>query len=302
MIGAHDYAFLKLLLKERSGLALTEGKEYLLEGRLAPVARSLGFGSIAELVQHLRRSPSSDAALSLVVDAMTTNETLFFRDHHPFEALRTLIVPDLAARRPADQPIRIWSTAASAGQEPYSIAMILRENPGLAAGRPVEILASDISTEMLRRAEDGLYTDFEVRRGLDPGRLARFFEREGQSWRLAPEIRRMVRFQRINLLDPFDHVGAVDVVFCRNVLIYFDARTKADVVERIADRLRDDGYLVLGGAETLVGTTERFRSEATHRGIFRPLPAHPRTAGPGPRAPPSPRAATPRTGTAGREP
>lgn len=285
MIAEQDYAFLKVLLKERSGLALTEGKEYLLEGRLGPVARSLGFGSIAELVAHLRRSPSSDMALSLVVDAMTTNETLFFRDHHPFEAFRTAMLPHLVASRPADQPIRIWSTAASAGQEPYSIAMIVKENAALLGGRTVDILASDISTEMLARAEEGLYTDFEVKRGLDTARLRRFFTREGQYWRLAEEIRGMVRFQRINLLDPFDHVGTVDVVFCRNVLIYFDARTKLDVVERIAQRLRPDGFLVLGGAETLVGMTDAFRPSEDHRAIFRPAAASRRRAVGRPAAP-----------------
>ena len=269
MIGDRDYAFLKVLLKERSGLALTEGKEYLLEGRLGPLARSLGYGSIAELVQHLRTT-RSDAVLSRVVDAMTTNETLFFRDQHPFEALVGVMLPALLAARPRGEPIRIWSTAASAGQEPYSIAMLIRENAALVGTRPIEILASDISTEMIARAEEGLYTEFEIRRGLDDHFLQKYFSREKHGWRISEAIRRMVRFQRINLLEPFDNVGMFDIVYCRNVLIYFDAPTKIDVVERIARRMRPDGYLLLGGAETLVGMTDRFRPSDRHRALFQP--------------------------------
>lgn len=269
MIDERDYLYLKQILKERSGLALTDGKEYLLEGRLLPVARSLGFGSLAELVQHIRTS-RSEIALTTVVDAMTTNETLFFRDSYPFTSLVSVMLPSLTAARAPEHTIRIWSTAASAGQEPYSIAMQIKEHPELSGGRPIEIVASDISSEMINRAEAGFYTDFEVRRGLSPNLLGKYFVREDAGWRIVPEIRRMVKFMRVNLLDHFDNLGLYDIVFCRNVLIYFDNNTKLDIVERIADRLRPDGFLVVGGAETLVGLTDRFRPCSEHRGLFQP--------------------------------
>lgn len=302
MIDERDYLYLRQVLRERSGLVLNEGKEYLLEGRLMPVARQLGFGSIHELVQHLRGA-HSEVALASVVDAMTTNETLFFRDRYPFTALVSVMLPAILSRRPRDHVVRIWSTAASAGQEPFSIAMQLKEHGHALAGHGVEILASDISLEMIKRAEAGLYTDFEVRRGLDEAHLNKYFQREGHGWRLSPAIRKMVTFKRINLLDAFDHVGVFDIVFCRNVLIYFDTETKLDIVGRIGARLRPDGYLVLGGAETLVGLTSRFKPASEHRALFRladapdraGVPAPPRAAGERSKdlPPPSPRGAGP---------
>ena len=201
---------------------------------------------------------------------MTTNETFFFRDKMPFEHFRDTIMPALIAARAREKRIRIWCAAASTGQEPYSLAMLCKEMGAALAGWRVEILATDLSTEVLEKAKAGIYSQFEVQRGLPIQLLVKYFTQVGETWQIAPEIRGMVQFRPLNLLNDFSALGMFDVVFCRNVLIYFDQATKIGVLDRIARQMPDDGYLVLGAAETVVGLTDAFKPVPDKRGLYAP--------------------------------
>ncbi len=265
-----DYKFLCGLLKERSGLMLAEDKEYLVEARLMPVARRAGAGSISELVRRLR-APDGEALIVEVVEAMMINESFFFRDRLPFDRLRDTVLPALVAARASSRRLRIWSAASSTGQEPYSLAMLLKEFAAKLSGWNVEIVASDISNEVTDKARAGLYTQFEVQRGLPIHLLMHHFERSDDQWRIAAELRAMVQFRQQNLLDNFSALGRFDVVFLRNVLIYFDQATKADVLKRVAEVLAPDGYLLLGAAETVVGVSDHFQPLADRQGLYVPI-------------------------------
>lgn len=267
-----DFEFLRRLLKERSGLVLSADKQYLLESRLLPIARRRGATSLNELAQRLR-APGAEGLVVEVVEAMTTNETFFFRDKLPFEHLRDVIIPVLLKARAAERRIRIWCAAASSGQEPYSIAMLVKEMAGRLSGWRVDILATDLSTEMLERARAGIYSQFEVQRGLPIHYLVRHFTQAGDLWQIAPALRDMVDFRQLNLLHPFGYLGPFDVVFCRNVLIYFDQPTKSDVLARIAAVTEPDGYLLLGAAETVIGLTDDFKPHPERRGLYTHTPA-----------------------------
>jgi chemotaxis protein methyltransferase CheR len=262
-----EFDYLRQFLKSRSGLVLSNEKQYLIESRLLPVARALGLGGIPPLVARLRSAESGPLA-EAVVEAMTTNESFFFRDKAPFEQFTRFMLPELMARRSAVRRIRIWCAAASTGQEPYSIAMAVKELGGRTAGWRFEIVGTDISDEVLVRARAGRYTQFEVQRGLPIQYLLKYFTQEGESWTISPDLRAMVQFRKFNLLDSFATLGQFDVVFCRNVLIYFDQPTKADVLQRIAKTLAPDGYMVLGAAETVVGLTDAFRPLPDRRGVY----------------------------------
>jgi chemotaxis protein methyltransferase CheR len=262
-----DYDFLRKLLKARSGLVLASEKHYLAESRLMPIARKHGLFNLTGLVAKLR-GPETEALTVEVVEAMTTNESFFFRDKIPFEQFRDTVMPALMAARTASRRIRIWCAAASTGQEPYSLAISLKEMGKDLKGWRVEIVASDLSSEVLEKARAGIYTQFEVQRGLPALMLIKYFTQTGELWQIAPEVRGMVRFLPINLLHDFSHLGRFDLVFCRNVLIYFDQATKSGVLGRIADLTAPDGFLVLGGAETVVGLTTRFRPIAEKRGLY----------------------------------
>lgn len=267
MLTSDDFAFLQRLLKERSGLALSADKQYLITTRLKPVMEDHGLATLPQLVARLRSAPSGEIAAQ-VVEAMTTNESLFFRDAKPFEALTELMLPRLARAR-AGRPVRIWCAAASTGQEPYSIAIVLEENAARIGGQPVEILATDLSQAALRRARLGEYTAFEVGRGMPKHYLERYFKKTARNhYVIAPKIRSRVTFEVRNLLDPFDRLGTFDIVFCRNVLIYFDRGTKRDVLERLAQVIPPDGYLVLGGPETTLGLTTKFARHPEWRNIY----------------------------------
>jgi chemotaxis protein methyltransferase CheR len=263
-----DYEFLRVMLKERSGLVLSAGKQYLVESRLVPVVRKAGLSGLGPLVQKLRNP--AEPLIAEVVEAMTTNESFFFRDKVPFEQFRDVMMPALLTARGTRQ-IRIWCAAASTGQEPYSLAMSLREMPEKIAGWRIEILATDISTEVLEKARAGVYSQFEVQRGLPIGLLIKYFSQVGDAWQIAPEIRAMVQFRPLNLLQEFAHLGAFDVVFCRNVLIYFDQDTKTKVLRNIGRVIRPDGYLVLGAAETVIGLTDAFEPSSDQRGLYVPM-------------------------------
>ena len=262
-----DYDYLRKLLKTRSGLVLSAEKHYLVESRLLPVARRNGLFNLTGLVSRLR-GPDAETLTVEVVEAMTTNESFFFRDKVPFEHFRDSIMPTLLYSRAASRRIRIWCAAAATGQEPYSLAISLREMGKDLRGWKVEIVATDLSTEVLEKAKSGVYSQFEVQRGLPALMLIKYFAQVGETWQIAPEIRGMVRFMPLNLLNDFSHLGRFDLVLCRNVLIYFDQATKIGVLERIADVTERDGFLVLGGAETVVGLTERFKPVPDKRGIY----------------------------------
>jgi chemotaxis protein methyltransferase CheR len=265
-----DFDLLCRLLRERSGLMLTRDKAYLLESRLLPVARKRNMKSLDELIAALRLRPEGDLVRD-VVEAMTTNESFFFRDLVPFDQFRTFVLPQLLKTRAAKRSIRIWSAACSSGQEPYSLAMILSEEKMKLQGWQVEIIATDLSTEILEKAQAGLYSQFEVQRGLPIQLLVKYFKQQGDRWQIDPAIRSMVKFRCFNLLEDFTSFGGFDVIFCRNVLIYFDQPTKTLVLERVARILPQDGYLYLGGAETVIGITDKFQAIAEQRGIYGPV-------------------------------
>jgi chemotaxis protein methyltransferase CheR len=262
-----DFDWLRKLLKERSGLTLSADKEYLLESRLLPIARRNGVATLGELVARLKMQGNAELVFS-VVEAMTTNETFFFRDKIPFDHLRETVVPALIAARAKEKRIRIWCAAASSGQEPYSIAMLLKSMAAQLRGYRVDLLATDLSSEIVERAKQGTYSQFEVQRGLPIQLLVRHFTQSGDSWQIGSDIRQMVQFRTLNLLQDFAPLGMFDIVFCRNVLIYFDQPTKSAVLERLARQMPQDGYLIMGAAETVVGLSEAFRPIADSRGLF----------------------------------
>ena len=261
-----DYDFLRKLLKERSGLDLSADKQYLVESRLIPLARKAGLPGIAELVQKMKGG--AEALTSEVVEAMTTNETFFFRDKIPFDHLRETVLPALLKARAGRRSLRIWSAACSTGQEPYSIAMCLKERVQELAGWRIEIVATDLSQEVLEKAKSGIYSQFEVQRGLPVQLLVKYFTQVGEHWQINPEIRGMVQHRPLNLLQDFSHLGKFDVIFCRNVLIYFDQDTKTGIFRRLAKAFEPDGMLLLGAAETVVGISDAFRPHPDRRGLY----------------------------------
>jgi chemotaxis protein methyltransferase CheR len=264
-----DFDYLRQLLRQRSGLVLSAEKQYLAESRLLPVARKHGLGSLTELVVRLKAATSATIGVE-VVEAMTTNESFFFRDKIPFEHFRDTIMPALLAARAREKRIRIWCTACATGQEPYSLAMSLKTIGPALAGWKVEIVATDISHEVLAKAKAGIYNQFEVQRGLPIQSLVKFFAQVGEAWQVAPEIRGMVQFRQLNLLNDFSGLGTFDLVFCRNVLIYFDQDTKIDMLNRLVRQMPSDGFLILGSAETVVGLTEAFKPMPERRGLYVP--------------------------------
>lgn len=272
-----DFDFISKLVKERSGLVLTPEKAYLIESRLAPIARAEGMGGVEDVVQALRlqRGALSDK----VVDAMTTNETFFYRDKTPFETLEQVVLPDLVARK-RGQPIKIWCAAASTGQEPYTIAMVCDAMGHKLGGSRVEIVATDISERCLEKARAGIYSQFEVQRGLPVQMLLKHFKKSGENWQISEQIRGAVRYRAMNLLDDFRALGSFDVIFCRNVLIYFDVPTKKRVLERMASQVTSPGFLLLGAAETVLGITDQFKTVPNQRGLYskEPVPVSGRAA------------------------
>jgi chemotaxis protein methyltransferase CheR len=266
-----DYDFLRKLLKERSGLDLSADKQYLVESRLMPLARKAGLAGIPELVQKMKSG--AEALTVEVVEAMTTNETFFFRDKIPFDHLRDTILPTLLQSRASRKTLRIWSAAGSTGQEPYSIAMVLKERAAALSGWRIEIVATDLSQEVLEKSRAGIYSQFEVQRGLPIQLLVKYFTQIGELWQINSELRGMVQHKQLNLLKDFSHLGKFDVIFCRNVLIYFDQETKIGIFERMAKVIEPDGMLMLGAAESVVGITDAFRPCPDKRGLYLPNPA-----------------------------
>jgi chemotaxis protein methyltransferase CheR len=266
-MNSNDFAFIAQFLKDRSGLIITQDKMYLLETRLASILRDNGLSSLSALVDVLRQ-PGSTAVKDQVVDAMTTNETSFFRDNHPFEALRKSIIPGLIERRATTKSIRIWSAACSTGQEPYSLAMMLKDSFPILGGWKVEIVATDLSPSVLDKARAGIYSTFEVQRGLPIQMLIKHFDQQEPNWQIKRELRQTVTFRSLNLLEDFSVLGQFDVVLCRNVLIYFDQPTKTRILGAIARRIVPDGVLMLGGAESVFGLTDAFAGVPTLKGVY----------------------------------
>jgi chemotaxis protein methyltransferase CheR len=260
MIARADYETLRKVLVGNSGHHLEDGKEYLVERRLQSVAGSLGFRDMAGLVGHLRNT--SDARVTkLVCEAMTTNESLFFRDGRPFDLMKERILPEILERRRSSRRLRIWSAACSTGQEAYSLAMLLADYRPSLAGWNIEILGTDYSSQVVERARDGVFNHFEAQRGLPIQLLVKHFDqKDGNNWQVKDPIRRMVGFRELNLMDSFRQLGTFDVVFCRNVLIYFHDQGKRDVLERLAQVVAPDGYLFLGSSETALGVTSAWRT------------------------------------------
>ncbi len=255
------------VLKEQSGLVLTGDKDYLLESRLMPIARRHGLASVGELVAKMRL-PGSTGVKSEVVEAMTTNESFFFRDKLPFLNFTETMMPEILKTRAATKRLRIWCSAASTGQEPYSLAICLKEMSERLAGWKIEILGTDISPEVLEKAKTGLYSQFEVQRGLPINMLVDYFTQVGDMWQIDSAIRAMVNYREFNLLDGFSALGKFDIVFCRNVLIYFDQPTKSQVLDRIAAQMDPQSYLVLGAAETIIGLSDKYKSVSGKRGLY----------------------------------
>jgi chemotaxis protein methyltransferase CheR len=256
-ITATDFDYISSLVRDRSAIVLETGKEYLIEARLLPLAKERGAGTVAALVHELRRSPGG-VLRDLVVEAMTTNETSFFRDVHPFIALSEHVLPDLVRARSGERSLNIWCAACSSGQEPYTVAMLVHDVVGADPSWRVRLLATDLSPAMLTRTKEGVYTQFEVNRGLPANRLIRHFRKQGLHWQVEESLRRMVETRILNLNEDFPSMPRMDIVFLRNVLIYFDIETKRRILARVRKVLRPDGYLILGGAETTLNLDDSF--------------------------------------------
>jgi len=264
-----EFDFVSNLLKRESGLVLGRDKVYLLESRLVPLARQRGLPGLSELIKALMSG--GDAALTkTVVDAMTTNETFFFRDVKPFDQFKTVTMPEVIESRAAKRQLRIWSAACSTGQEPYTLAMILKEMEAKLAGWRIEILATDLSNDVLDKAKRGAYTQFEVQRGLPVQLLVKYFTQAKDSWEISDVLKKMVTFRPFNLLGSYMGLGTFDIIFCRNVLIYFDQETKGKVLDSMVKLMPPDGTLYLGGAETVLGVTNSFQPITGQRGLYRP--------------------------------
>jgi chemotaxis protein methyltransferase CheR len=262
-----NFAWLSRHLLDRTGLVLAADKLYLVESRLSPLVRKWKLAGLDELTDALRAGKNAELQHD-VIDAMMTNESFFFRDGKPFEQFRQVVLPALLKSRAAQRSIRIWCAAASTGQEPYTLAMLLKEEQVKFAGWRVEIIGTDISREALERARSGVYSQFEVQRGLPIQLLVKYFSQSGDKWQISPELRAMVQYREFNLLSDFAPLGTFDVIFCRNVLIYFEQATKTSILDRMSRILSADGFLYLGGAETVLGVSDRFAPVQGHRGIY----------------------------------
>lgn len=254
-------------LRRNSGLIMDQSKQYLVESRVMPIVRRERLSGLDELVLLLQKGQNLKLAKD-VIEAMTINETYFFRDKSPFDQFRAVMLPALLAARQNERRLRIWSAAASTGQEAYSIAMILEEFAARLAGWKVEIVATDLSEPVLEKARKGIYSQFEVQRGLPATMLLRHFNQIGESWQLSDHIRSKVTFRQLNLLSDFTSLGRFDIIFCRNVLIYFDAVRKTDILARMTRVLAHDGFVTLGASESLIGLKTDLVAHGEHRGIF----------------------------------
>jgi chemotaxis protein methyltransferase CheR len=263
-----DFDLISGILKERSGLILSPEKVYLLESRLTPIARQRGLETLDDLINEVRLRRKEDLLVE-ITEAMTTNESFFFRDNTPFDLFRDKVLPELMVKNAATKKIKIWCAAASTGQEPYSLAMIIKEMGVKLAGWDIEIFGTDLSMKVLEKARTGLYSQFEVQRGMPIKYLMKYFNQVGEMWQISEELKSMVEYRSMNLLDNFIGMHNYDVVFCRNVLIYFEPELKTKVLEKIRKSMHVDGVLFLGAAETVLGITDKFKPVTGSRGMYR---------------------------------
>ena len=269
-MNSNDYEFLCNFLMQASGLSLGPNKEYLIEARLHPVAQSWGLADVGELIEYLRTK--KDMQLNTAVtEAMTTNETSFFRDKRPFDDFEKVMLPELIESRASTQTLRIWCAACSTGQEPYSLAILIREKFPALDNWNLEIVATDLAEQVLDRARAGIYSQFEVQRGMPINLLMKHFSQVPEGWQISETLREQMDWRQLNLLDNFTGLGQFDIVFCRNVLIYFETETKKSIVEKISRVLRPDGFFLLGAAETLLGFCDSYqRLSNCESSVYRP--------------------------------
>ena len=267
-----EFHYIKDFIYQQAAIDLEPGKAYLVESRLQPIARREGFASLSDMIAKLRAQPANGLN-RLVVEAMTTNETYFFRDVHPFELLKTKVLPELIKRRAAQRQINIWCAAASSGQEPYSIMMLLREHfPELSTWK-INFTATDISNQMLNRCREGFYSQLEVNRGLPAALLVKYFQKISTEWKIRDDLRRAIDFRQLNLAQPWPALATMDIVFIRNVLIYFDVATKKPILARVRKLMSPDGYMFLGGAETTLNLDESFKRVQVNNSAYYQLNA-----------------------------
>jgi chemotaxis protein methyltransferase CheR len=265
-VSANDFEYLRQLVYEHSAVVLSADKIYLAELHLQPIAESAGFALIAELVKYLRTQPFGNLHIQ-TIEALVTNETSFFRDHHPFEALKQYVLPELIKKRAIERSLNIWCAACSHGQEPYSIAMLIREHFPLLINWSIRLIASDFSTKVLTRAEKGHYNQLEINRGLPKNLRDKYFHRLDSHWQIKDEIRQMAEFRQINLMESWSSLPEIDVIFLRNVLIYYDIATKKALLIKVKQQLKTDGYLFLGSAETTINLDGSFKQVSLNKGI-----------------------------------
>ena len=264
-----NFDFIANLIHQESGIILTQEKTYLIESRLTPIGRNHSSQNIDEFIDILRKKANKDI-IKEIVNSMTTNESLFFRDQKPFNNFQNIVLPNIIKARHNKKTIRIWSAAASSGQEPYSLSILLKEISAQIKQWKIEIVGTDICTNVLERAKLGIYSQFEVQRGLPIGLLMKYFSQSSEGWHISDEIKSMVTFNYFNLMNDMKELGNFDIIFCRNVLIYFNQDTKRQVLNQLASIMAPDGYLFLGGAESLLGITEKFKPLDGYRGIYVP--------------------------------
>ncbi|WP_168582423.1 CheR family methyltransferase [Gephyromycinifex aptenodytis] len=269
-ISGSDVDFISQVVRARSAIVLDRSKEYLIESRLVALARQRGDADIADLVRKLRSAPNGPLR-DQVVEAMTTNETSFFRDGHPFMALSNTILPELLVQRGRERSLNIWCAACSSGQEPYTIAMLIQELIGADPSWRVRLVATDIDTQMLKRTKEGVYNQFEVNRGLPAPLLVRYFARHGMTYQVDARLRSMIETKFVNLSEPLPPMPQMDIVFLRNVLIYFDVDMKRQILREVKKVIRPDGYLFLGGAETTMNIDDAWERQTVGRAaVYRP--------------------------------
>jgi chemotaxis protein methyltransferase CheR len=265
-----DFDFLSKTIKERSGIALTKDKEYLLETRLQPLARQMELTDLTAYVKFLKAHPHNRDAYRELIEAMTTNESMFFRDLVPFDLLRDKLLPALTENNTSNKKLRIWSAACSNGQEAYSVVMTLLENKHRFPGFDYEIVGTDIDQKVIKKAMEGIYTQFEVQRGMPIQLLLKYFtQADANRWQIKEELRKMVVYKYLNLIDSYMMMGKFDIIMCRNVLIYFEEALKRDILERMKQSLNPGGFLMLGSAETVIGVTDAFKPVENARGVFK---------------------------------
>lgn len=257
-ISSSDFDYLRQLVREHSGVALDKDKEYLAELHLTELAESAGFNSIASFVKHLQNNQYCGRH-EQAVEALVTYETLFFRDRHPYEALKDFVLPELIEQRAKKRYLNIWSAACSSGQEPYSIAILIREHFPLLANWKVQLIASDFSSKIIARARNGRYNQLEIKRGLPETLRRKYFQQHNNEWQIEENIRSRVEFRSFNLLQSWASLPTMDIIFLRNVLIYFDTETKKAILAKVRQLLSNDGYLFLGGGETTINLDDSFK-------------------------------------------